>query len=125
MRTLVEYLQMELSRPRESKYVKEIKQYMTEHLYTPFHVKGLAEYMSMSPSYCHALFKKEVGVPIMTYFNGLRLQEAKNLLVLGGHSLADIVESLCFYDYNYFSRIFKKHFGITPAQYKKQLYCME
>lgn len=124
MRTLVDYLRLELSRPRESGYVKKMKQYMTEHLYLPFHVKELAEYMSISPSYCHAVFKKETGVPIMTYFNSLRLQEAKNLLVLGGHSLSDIVEVLCFYDYNYFSRIFKKHFGITPAQYKKQLYSL-
>ncbi len=124
MRTLVDYLEMELSRPKESQYVKRMKQYMTDHLYAPFHVKDLAEHMSMSPSYCHAVFKKEIGVPIMTYFNGLRLQEAKNLLALGGHSLVDIVEVLCFYDYNYFSRIFKKHFGVTPAQYKKQLYSL-
>ena len=31
-------------------------------------------------------------------------------------------DMLCFYDYNYFSRTFKKNFGVTPAQYKKQLY---
>ena len=124
MKILVEYLQMELSMPRESQYVKEMKRYMNDHLHTPFHVHELAEHMSMSPSYCHAVFKKETGTPIMSYYNGLRLQEAKNLLALGGHSLSDIVETLCFYDYNYFSRIFKKHFGITPVQYKKQLYSL-
>ena len=125
MQALVEYLQMDRIRPTESQYVKKIKQYMADHLYAPFHVKELAEYMSMSPSYCHAVFKKETGVPLMSYFNGLRLQEAKNFLALGGCSLSDIVEALCFYDYNYFARIFKKHFGITPAQYKKQLYSLK
>ena len=124
MKTLVQYLEDEHSRPKESGYVREMKQYMVDHLYSPFHVQDLAEHMSMSPSYCHAVFKKATGTPIMLYFNGLRLQEAKNLLALGGHSLADIVETLCFYDYNYFSRLFKKHFGVTPVQYKKQLYSL-
>lgn len=122
IRFVIDYIQIELSRPQESKYVKKMKQYMLEHIYSPFQVKDLAAHLFMSPSYCHALFKKETGMPIMSYFNNLRLQEAKNLLAMGEQSLTDIVDVLCFYDYNYFSRTFKKRFGITPAQYKKQLY---
>lgn len=119
---LINYIKKDLSRPQESKYVKKMKQYMVDHLYAPFQVKELAAHIFMSPSYCHAVFKRETGKPLMTYFNELRLQEAKNLIAMGEQSLTDIVDALCFYDYNYFSRTFKKHFGITPAQYKKQLY---
>ena len=108
-----------MARPKDSKYVKKAKEYMHKHIYSPFQVKDLAAELFLSPSYLHACFKKETGIPIMTYFNNLRLQEAKNLLALGELSPTEVVEMLCFYDYNYFSRQFKKAFGITPTQYKK------
>jgi YesN/AraC family two-component response regulator len=105
---LIEYIQADLSLPKDSKYVKKMKEYMHNHIYSPFQVKDLAGELFLSPSYCHACFKKETGTPIMTYFNNLRLQEAKNLLALGEITPTEIVEMLCFYDYNYFSRMFKK-----------------
>ncbi len=120
--SVIDYIKFNLCRPSESELVKKIKHYMLDHLYTPFQVKDLAMSLFISPSYCHAVFKRETGVPLMTYFGNLRLQEAKKQIALGEQSLIDIVYSLGFYDYNYFSRAFKKHFGITPAQYKKQIY---
>lgn len=123
--SVIEYMQLNLSRRQESPLVKKIKHYMLDHLYAPFQVKDLAHALFMSESYCHAVFKRETGIPLMTYFNSLRLQEAKKQIALGEQSLTDIVDSLCFYDYNYFSRMFKKHFDITPAQYRKQLYHLD
>lgn len=121
-RSIIDYMHIELSTPRKSDIVKKMEQYMLDHLYSPFQTKELAKHFFMSPSYCHAVFKRETGIPLMRYFNNLRMQEARTLIAFGEHSLADIVDALCFYDYNYFSRSFKKHFGITPTQYKKQLY---
>ena len=49
-----------------------------------------------------------------------RLQQAKILLKNSDKSISEIAEAVGFNDYNYFSRIFKKYYGISPRDYRKQ-----
>ena len=48
-----------------------------------------------------------------------RLEEARNLLTHSEKSLAEISNYLCFSSQAYFQNVFKKKFGITPTQYRK------
>ena len=49
------------------------------------------------------------------------ISEAKNMLVAGDHSIAEIAFQLGFENPPYFSRLFKKEVGISPKEYKNQL----
>lgn len=49
-----------------------------------------------------------------------RLQQAKILLKNSEKAISEIAEAVGFNDYNYFSRIFKKYYGISPRDYRKQ-----
>lgn len=68
--------------------------------------------------YCDTVFKKETGFSIIEYFNKLKIEEAKKLIVERADSLTEIALKLGFEDYNYFSRLFKKHTGYSPKQYQ-------
>jgi two-component system response regulator YesN len=48
------------------------------------------------------------------------LQQAKILLKNSEKAISEIAEAVGFNDYNYFSRIFKKYYGISPRDYRKQ-----
>ncbi len=70
--------------------------------------------------YLRKLFKKEMGATPLEYMTKLRMKKAEVMLTaLGGkdYSMAEIA-SLCGYDDAlYFSRVFKKTYGISPTAY--------
>ena len=46
---------------------------------------------------------------------------AKGMIQAGEHSLQEIAAELGFENYAYFSRLFKRHFHVTPMELKKRL----
>lgn len=62
-------------------------------------------------------FKAVTGLSPMIYIRILRLEKAKKLIKGGNITLSDVAVSCGFSDPGYFSRCFKKHFGVTPGEY--------
>ena len=56
----------------------------------------------------------------MEYVTGLRVARAKELLQQETLSMKEICVSVGYGDPNYFSRIFKKHTGVTPTEYREK-----
>lgn len=82
-------------------------------------LKDLAEIYHINKNYASLLFKKHTNMSYSDYLNSLRLNHAKELLVSTSMSIAEVAENSGYSDYFYFSKLFKKTFGITPAQYRK------
>lgn len=62
------------------------------------------------------MYKKKYGVGITEYINQVRLEQAKVLLLLG-YQISKVSEMVGYNDVNYFSRIFKKRFQISPSEF--------
>ena len=86
------------------------EQYMTN---TP--VKELASLCNLSETHFRRLFVKLFGISPTDYRLNKRILKAKDLLLSGDFSVSDTSFAVGFDDANYFSRIFKKHTGITPG----------
>ena len=71
-----------------------------------------------SPVYCCLVFKRETGETITDYIINEKITEAK-ILIPQGYRLKDVAARVGMFDYNYFSRLFRKKVGYTPLQYKK------
>lgn len=54
------------------------------------------------------------------YITLRRMKEAASLLRYTDKSLGEISSYLCFSSQSYFQNVFKKHYGITPLQYRNQ-----
>ena len=54
------------------------------------------------------------------YVTGLRMQKARELLESTDVSVTEVASETGYYDYNYFIRVFRKSFGISPLQYRKR-----
>lgn len=78
----------------------------------------MAEIMKMNPYYFHRVFSKTIGLTPQTYINALRLSKATKLLK-DYDSLANVAQECGFYDQAYFTKQFKKYYGITPTNYKE------
>ena len=56
---------------------------------------------------------------VVTAIIKVRMEKACELLKMGKKSVAQVAEMVGYEDESYFGRVFKKHTGLTPAQYKK------
>ncbi|PAE09369.1 hypothetical protein CHI12_01215 [Terribacillus saccharophilus] len=103
-----------------SRKIAHCVHYIYQHLYEVLTLKQLADMLKMNPTYLSARFKQEVGMPIRTYIQHLRIEEAKLLLRLTDQSLLHITALLHFHDQSYFTKVFKKHTGLTPRLFREQ-----
>lgn len=71
-------------------------------------------------TYLFKKFQQELGMSIGAYITQCRLREAKSLLRYTDKSLGEISSYLCFSSQSHFQNVFKKHFGVTPKEYRRQ-----
>ncbi len=91
---------------------------LAESVYSHISIEDLCNELNYGKTYLSILFKKHSGESIMSYYNTLKIKEAKKLIKEGKHSLSDIAEMLHFNNQYYFSRVFKKIEGQSPSEYK-------
>lgn len=78
-----------------------------------------AAHVYLSPAYFSRLFKAETGTNFCEYLNQVRIERAKQQLVSSQVSLKDLADQLGFDGQSYFSKVFKKKTGLTPARYRE------
>ncbi|MCA0755819.1 response regulator [Paenibacillus sp. N4] len=83
-------------------------------------VETLAEYVGKTPNYFSHLFKREFGISFKEYINRLRIAKAKELILSTNDLIYEISEQVGFSDYTYFTQVFKKLEGYSPAVLRKQ-----
>lgn len=81
-------------------------------------VSGIARRLGMDRSHFSTSFKSRVGVAPGIYLMDLRMKVAATLLA-GGTSVAVTATSVGYSDIYVFSKMFKRHYGISPSQYAK------
>lgn len=94
--------------------------YMKDNINREITIEELTSIVHMSPTYFIRQFKKKYNVAPLTYFKGLRINKAIELLIATNTDVKTISETLGIYDVSYFSRWFKKSCGISPTEYRKR-----
>ena len=86
-----------------------------------FTIESLAAEASVHPVHLAAAFRKFQHQTIGEYVRQRRLGRATQMLFDKEIPLADIAVSTGFFDQSHFTRVFKRHFGLTPAVFRKNL----
>lgn len=119
--SLITYLIMEQAQKNSgNKYIQKIKEYIASNLEQNISLESIADYVHLSPTYCSHIFKKQEGITINKYIQGLRINQACQLLRHTDNTVSYIAEALGYCDLFYFSNIFKKHTGLSPTKYRKK-----
>lgn len=108
----------QISAVSNNNHIVSLINYINANLGKPISLNSAAKHVNLSKEYTASLFKKETGQTFCEYLNNVRLESAKSLLVTSNLSLYEIALSTGFENYNYFSRLFKRKFGITAVKYK-------
>ncbi len=107
---------------RNNDYVDIALNYIEENYANPnFSVKNVAEYVKIDRTYLYRLFKDETGLSVIDYINRHRISQAESMLSDQSLAIKDVAYSVGFSDQMYFSKVFKKHTGKTPTEFKRSL----
>ncbi len=94
--------------------------YFRENLNTNVNIEQLATELNVGYSYFRQMFRKYTGISPTQYHLSLRIQKAKDLLIMTDQSFKEIAIDLGFESYFYFSRIFKDKTGKSPMEFRKE-----
>ncbi len=92
--------------------------YLDNHINEPMELSSLAGMIDVSPQYLCTLFKKVTGSRPALYVNHLKLNKAKEMMLLyPNKTIAAIAKDVGFESPSYFSALFKKYENQTPQQF--------
>ncbi len=100
-------------------YVRRVRDYIKASYMRDVRVEEIAANLHLDRRYLSRIFRQKMGQTIQKYLLSVRMTEAQNCL-LAGLSVGETAERCGYKDAFLFSKMFKKHFGISPANWKKQ-----
>ena len=110
----------QISDTNEHDIYRKALQYIKEHYTEGITVADVSKHINYSESYFGYAFKKKYKMSVSQYVRELQLAKSKDLLENTSFSVASVASYVGFDDSNYFSALFKKHFGLSPKEYRRR-----
>lgn len=105
----------------ESPIVEKAVRYIQTHYMEAVTLQDVAKECFVSREHLSRSFKKETGFGFNEYLNVYRLKRANSMLKEDSKSrVAEVALTCGFSDSNYFSKQYKKMFGISPNKSRKE-----
>lgn len=89
-----------------------------EHLENDITLDFLADKLQIRPNTASRIFRQTMGTGYTEYIKNRKLKRAEELIAQG-LSVKDTAEKLGYSSAQYFIKVFKENYGMTPYQYKK------
>ncbi len=99
--------------------VLAVVKYINEHYSSELDTKKLLQLVPLSRRNLETKFKAIMGTSIYQYILNCRCEKLANLIATTDLSLAEAAYEAGFNGYGNISRIFKKHKGVTPSEYRR------
>ena len=104
-----------------SPIVKGVFQYVKLNHHRNIHREHVAAHLDINPDYLSRLFKQECNMQLTDYINRFKVYKSKDYMGKDHlFNIQKVASSVGFNDVNYFSRLFKKHTGMTPTEFIKK-----
>jgi AraC-like DNA-binding protein len=109
-----------LAESQEQRLLKKAIEIIEGNIADPlFSVEKMGEEMGMSRTSMHRKIKEITGFPPSELIRNIRLRKAASMLRSETDSVSQIGFAVGFEDHSYFSKAFKKQFGVSPSEYHR------
>ena len=122
LKQLLSYMELRLRRHQERPGeipLERLNTYMREHLHSTLTLDQLAAFCHLSKFYFARRYKSLTGVSPLQHFTQMKVEQACLLLENSVLSVSEVAFELGYEDALYFSRVFRKHKGLSPGQYRE------
>lgn len=111
-------LEQHITSGREERIVEIISHIKND--YKSVTLDGLAETFHLSKPYLSKYIKEKAGMTFQEAVRKERMKKARTLLRETGHTVETVAAEVGYENVEHFNRLFKKSYGMTPMQYRKQ-----
>ena len=101
--------------------LRNVLTYIAEHYREKIKVADLSGLSGFSESYFMSIFKRYVGMSCVQYLNHYRIQKAAHALEETTQPVMEIAMDHGFDNISYFNLQFRKEFGMTPREFRRQI----
>jgi hypothetical protein len=110
------------SKKKTPAWAQELKEIIQDHIDASLSLKELSKGLDINPSYLSREFSRYFdNLSFGEYIRKQRIEKAIELMQTPSYSLTEIAYLTGFSDQSHFTRIFKKHTGQNPSDYRKKL----
>lgn len=102
--------------------VTEAKRYIDGHYMDDISVEGLADRFQISANHFNRMFRQTFDIPCKEYIINVRVDHAKEYLTSPALTVREVGGMVGYPDSNYFAKVFRKKTGMTPTEYRNQVF---
>lgn len=107
-----------LNDAERSSTIRDIKEYLIEHIHEPFDLDKLSAEFTFNKSHLCRIFKENEHKTMYQFLSEIRIQEACRLMQQTQRNLTDIAISLGFASYSQFSICFYRQYATSPSRWR-------
>lgn len=105
--------------PGEDQFLLRLRYSLLPHLDNPaLDIEMICTLMGTSRNSLHRKMTALTGLSMNRYLRTLRLQKAKDLLLLPELTIAQVADAVGYQDPSYFGRVFAEEFGMSPSEFR-------
>ena len=119
------YAMLPLSRPHADARIRQAEEYLQQNFASAVSIEALATRVAMSPRNFIRRFKAATGRLPGAYLQALRIGAAKELFEQGFTSVQEVALKTGYENVAFFRSLFKRHTGMTPAEYRRRFARMD
>jgi AraC family transcriptional regulator len=103
--------------------VESVYCFVENNYSAPISLRDVAEAVGYSAAHLTDTFRRCTGSPVTAWIIERRIRAAATLLREAGPDVVTACESAGFRDLGYFTRQFVRRVGMTPARYRRTMFC--
>lgn len=98
---------------------EQIESFISKNIAQNLNTQIICEHFDLSKSKLYEIFKDEFKTTVTDYVREKRMKLAKEMLRKGECTITEVANNVGYHDYSYFSKTFRKEYGISPREYRK------
>jgi two-component system response regulator YesN len=100
--------------------IQAIREYIHRHYSEDLSLADLSGMFHFSPQYIAKKFKELYDTTVINYLTEVRMEKAQSLLIHTSMNVSEISRLVGYADENYFGKVFRKQFCVSPTQYRHE-----
>ncbi len=118
--TIISLINRFILKSNRTTLIREICNYVIENVEKEISLSKISEALFLTKNYIGDIFKQETGMTVGEYTTMVKVERAKKIVIEENFKIYEIAQRLGYENTEYFGKLFKRHTGLSPIEYKNK-----